>query len=893
MVWAKFRSLVTGLLRRSRVETGMTQELRFHVDARANDLVARGVSRKEASRQARLEFGSVEKYKEEVRRARGLRLFDELRSDLTYAVRMIRKNPGFAVTAIVTLALGIGMNTAIFSLFEAVLLRPLAVAHPEQIVSVYTSDYSSGGYGASSYPDFQDFRQRTRSLAGIAAYRSAQLSMNAGADTELISVEAVSGNYFSVLGVAIVQGRSLVESDDQEGASPAAVISHAFWSRRFNSDPGVVGREIQLNGRPFTIVGVAGRKYSGARRPFSADLWMPTNGLGEVTPAASLNLTNRGSRGWSLIGRLREGFTPVPAQAEFDLIARQLYETYPQEWRNIRNEGRTLSIVPERDTRVPPEMSGPVGAFMMVLMSLVGVVLLTACANVANLLLARGASRAREIGVRLALGCGRGRLIRQLLTESVFLALGGGVLGIAVATWIMRILSSFKPPLPLPIVIDLQLNTSVLIFTIGLSLMTGVMFGLVPALHAVRENIGLVLKDETPVGSTRRARLRSVFVAAQIACSIFLLIGAGLFVRSLQRAGSIDVGFDPSNLIVMTLNPALQGYDEARGREFYENVIERVAVLPSVESVSLAARLPLGLGGARRGTAIEGYEPRPGEDTETAYNIVAPEYFEIMRIPIARGRSFTAADRPGAPLVIIVNEAFARRYWPAQDAIGKRVSANGPQGPFREVVGVARTGKYNTLAEEPRPFYYLPLWQLYQPALTLHVKTEGDPVAMLLSVRDAVRSSDAKVPVFDIKTMDDQMLIPLLPARLAGTLLGAFGAIALLLACIGIYGVMAYSVAQRTREIGVRVALGAQGRDLLRLVFGDALRLIAIGLFFGVSAAMALTRLVAFLLYGVTPTDPIAFTAAIAILVCTAFLACYIPARRAMRIDPVAALRSE
>jgi predicted permease len=893
MWFAKICSLARGLFARRRVENDMTQEVLFHIEARASDLMSRGIDRHEAHRRARIEFGSVEKYKEETRHARGLRLFDALRGDLRYAVRMARKDPGFAATVIITLALGIGLNTTIFSLFEAVLLRPLAVDNPDQIVSVYTSDFSSTDYGASSYPDYQDFRLQARSLADIAAYRSVPFSMNVGEGTELISAEAVSGSYFSLLRVAAARGRLLTESDDREGAAAVAVISHGLWARRFNNDAGVVGREVQLNGRPFTVIGIADRKYLGADRPFSTDLWISVNGLGAVNPDALRNLNSRESRGWRLIGRLRQGSGSSEAQAEFNLIASRLFASYPKEWRNIQNQGRTISIVAERNARVPPEMGGAVGGFMTLLMVVVGVVLLTACANVANLLLARGATRAREVGVRLALGCGRERLIRQLMTENVLLAVAGGTAGIVLAAWLISVLESFKSALPRAIAIDLQLNTNVLLFTFSLSLLTGVVFSLAPALHAVRKNILPVLKDETAPGPVRRSRLRSAFVVAQIACSIFLLIGAGLFGRSLQRAGSIDVGFDPSNIVVMTLNPTLQGYDEARGRTLYENVIERVSALPGAESVSLALSLPLGLSGSRRGTAIEGYQPRPGEDTETAYNIVAPQYFETMRMPIVRGRSFRDDDGPGSPPVIIVNEAFARRYWLDEDPIGKRVSANGTAGPFREVIGVVRTGKYSTLGEEPRPFYYLPVWQFYRPTLTLHVKTAGDPVAMLPSVRAAVSSIDANVPIFDIKTMDDQMLVPLLPARLAGILLGAFGALAVLLASVGIYGVMAYSVAQRTREIGVRIAVGAQSRDLLRLVFGHALRLIAIGLVFGVSAALALTRLVAFLLYGITPTDPIAFAGAIAVLVSTALLACYVPARRAMRTDPVTALRSE
>jgi predicted permease len=871
----------------------MSDELRFHIETRARDLMSRGIGQRDAHRQARIEFGSVEKYKEEVRHARGLRLLDELRADIGYAVRTLLASRGFAFTAIVTLALGIGLNTAIFSIVEAVLFRPLTAADPDSIVTVYTSDFSSTQYGASSFPDYQAFREQSRTVSAITAYRGRGFSLTAGSDTELISAEIVLGNYFPMLGVNAARGRLLLESDDQADAPAVMVISHALWTRRFSNDPGIIGRDVQLNGRPFTIAGVVDAAYGGARRPFSVDAWIPLSAATVVDPAVGNSLPNRGSRGWSVIGRLTAGVAAAEAQSEFDVVAAQLYASYPEEWRNIRNSGRTVSIVAESGNRVPPDMRGPIGGFMALLMIVVGFVLLTACANVANLLLARSTGRGREIGIRLALGCGRNRLIRQLLTENVMLSLAGGALGILMALGVIRALADFRPPMSQPIFVDLQLNTTVLAFAFIISLLTGVVFGLVPALHAVRRDVVPVLKQGTPVDPTGRFRLRAIFVVAQIACSTLLLIGAGLFVRSLQNATAIDIGFEPSNIVLMSLNPALVGYDQARGSVLYENVVRRVRALRGVQSATLAAAVPLNLFSSRRGTSIEGYQPRPGEDTETAYNIVAPQYFETMGIGFLRGRSFSDADRTGAPPAIIVNEAFSERYWPGRDPLGRRVSVNGPDGPFREVVGVTRTGKYNTLGEDPRPYLYVPLAQQYNPALILHVKTAGDSSNLVLSIRDTIRSLDRTIPVFDIKTMDEHMMLPLLPARAAGTVLAAFGVLALVLASVGIYGVMAFSVAQRTREIGVRVALGAQRGELLRLVFGNALRLIVMGLAIGISGAIALARMVTFLLYGISASDPTAFAGAIVILTGTALAACYIPARRAMRIDPVAALRSE
>lgn len=817
---------------------------------------------------------------------------ESLLRDFRYGARLLVRNPGFALAAVVSLGLGIGANTAIFSLLDAILLRPLPVPRPHEIVAIYTSDFSSTQYGSSSYPDYVDFK-RADVLQGLAAFQMTQVSMKAGVDTEMAFAEMVSGGYFSTLGVSAARGRALAESDDGSAAPLVTVISNGLWMRRFASDPGVVGRTLSFNGQPFTIVGVAPPEFTGAPRGLSIDAWIPIAASRALTPSRGDWTTQRGSRGLLLLGRLRPGVSVAQAQAAFDVIAAQLYAAYPRQWRTIRNTGRAVSVVSERDSRVHPDLTRPVAGFMALLMVVVGLVLLTACANVANLLLARGTGRSREIGVRLAMGAGRGRLIRQLLTESVLLASAGGIFGILVAVWVMSTLTSFTPPVPVPIALDLQLNATVMVFAVALSIVTGVLFGLAPALHASRANIVPVLKDDTSAARGRRSRLRSAFVVAQVACSMLLLVGASLFVRSLQRARAIDIGFDPSNMIVLSLNPALQGYDEARGRALFERLLDRIRAVPGVRSVALAESVPLELGGSRRGTVIEGYQPQPGEDTETAYNVVGAGYFETMGIPLVRGRSLSDADRSGSLPVVIVNEAFARRYWSGADPLGKRISANGNAGPFREVIGVVPTGKYRTLGEEPRPFYYLPLAQEYHGAVTLHVKVVSNPRDVLPTVRDAIRSVDASVPVFDAKTMEDQLLVALLPARLAGTLLGAFGIVALLLASVGIYGVMSYSVAQRTREMGVRMALGAAGGDLLRLVVGEGARLTAVGTAIGLAAAIGITRFVASLLYGISPTDVAAFVFASAVLTATALLACYIPARRAIRIDPVVALRYE
>jgi putative ABC transport system permease protein len=888
-------------------EAEIVDELSQHLEDRYRELIAGGASHEDATRVALADFQSgnvLAQMMASLRQAHvppsiapgtpAGQLFADLVRDVRYGLRVMAAKPGFTTVAVLSLALGIGANTAVFSLLDAVLLRPRPVSHPEQIVSVYTSDFSSTTYGSSSYPDYLDFRQRGSGVMDIAAYRYAEVSMSAGTDTEIAFAETVSGNYFPLLGIRATAGRLLGKDDDRPQAPPVAVISHALWMRRFAADPGVLGRTLQVNGRPFTIIGVVERTYTGAQRGLSVDAWVSIAASKHLTRTPSTWTEQRGSRGLSLIGRLRAGVSITQAQAAFDLIAAQLYATYAGEWRTIRGAGRAVSVVSERSSRVHPDLGRPVAGFMALLMSAVALVLLTACANIANLLLARGTVRTREIGVRLALGADRSRLVRQLLTESLMLALLGGVFGLLVAVWVMHALETFKPAVAVPVALDLGLVPSVLAFTAGLAGATGLLVGLAPALHASRTAIVPVLKDDGPSGRPRRSRLRAAFIVAQVACSTLLLIGALLFIRSLQQARAIDVGFDPSYMVVMSVNPELQGYDEPRARELYGRLLSTVGGVPGVSSVSLAANAPLGPGGSpRRATVIEGYQPQPGEDTETAYNIVGPRYFDTMRITLRRGRSFTDADGPNAPPVVIVNDAFARRYWPDGDPLGKQLSVNGSEGPFREVVGVVRTGKYNTLGEEPRPLYYLPLLQEYQGDVVLHVRTNTDPRALIAPVRDAIRRVDAAVPVFDMKTMDDHLLIALLPARLAGTLLGASGMLAVLLAAVGIYGVMAYSVAQRTREIGVRMALGASGRQLLVLVIGEGARLTGAGLAIGIVAAVGLTRLLSSLLYGIRPGDLVSFIGAALVLTASAVLACYIPARRATRVDPLVALRAE
>jgi predicted permease len=821
--------------------------------------------------------------------------------DLRYGALMLWKQPGFTLIIALTLSLGIGANGVIFSLVNALLLRPLPVEKPEELAAVYTSDFSSGDFGASSYPDYVDFRDSNRVFAGLVAYQPQPLSLNIDGTNERMFGDIVSGNYFSALGLKPALGRGfLPEEDRTPGERAVAVISHKLWQTRFGGDPATVGRSVKINGHPFTIVGVAPEKYVGLLRGFAADWWIPAMMMRQAAPGSD-NLTERGNRSFLVMGRMKRGVTLQQAQADFNSVAAQLYKEWPQHWENIRRQSRSVTLTPENESRLMPDMRMPIVIFMALLMSVAGLVLLIACANIANLLLSRGTARRREIAIRLALGAGRWRLIRQLLTESVLLAMIGGGAGLLLAVWGADLLMTFKPPLPFPIELDLQGDWRVFGFMFGLSLLTGIVFGLTPALAASRPDVIGSLKDETGAANTagHRGRLRGALVVTQVALSLLLLICAGLFLRSLRNASSIDPGFDADNLLALSMDLQLQGYDETKGRNFTDQLLDRVRSLPGVVSASLTDELPLGLyGGARRSMTIEGYTAQPGESSEINSSFVSPGYFETLRIPLLQGRTFQNQDNANAPGVALINEAFARRYWPGQQPLGKRIQMGAVRSgvndaPYITVVGVVKDGKYATLGEEATPFIYLNLAQSYGPSPTLIARTRGNPLDSLPAVRGEAAALDKNLPLYDVKTMRQHLGLALAPARLAGSVLGVFGLVALTLAAAGIYGVMAYSVAQRTREIGIRMALGANARDVLRLVARQGMTLVLIGMAIGLTAALAMTQLLKSLLFGVSATDPLTFGAIALLLAAVALLACWIPARRATKVDPMVALRTE
>src|SRR5215213_4961613 len=803
--------------------------------------------------------------------------------DLRYGVRMIAKAPGFTLLAVLALALGICANTTIFSLINGLLLRPLTgVKDPDRLVSVYTSDYSSGLYGTSSYPDYIDFCNQADAFENVAAH--SRTVMNASGETDIESLPGafVTSNYFETLGVKIQLGSTLQSSGDQ-----SVVISNSLWQRRYNSDPAVVGRTLSLDDKPYTIAGVTDPGFRGLRFGLPPEFWLPMT-------TDNLVSSERGNRGIEVIGRLKPGVTVAHAQTQMTTIAARLAQAYPET--NLGtlerpNEPRPVTVA--REAWLGPEARAGMLRVSFLLFVVVGLVLLIACANVANLLLARASGRRREIAVRLALGASRFRLVRQLLTESFLLALLGGVVGLIATQWSSSSLPKFFPENAVAGV-DLSIDWNVLVFTLGVTILTGVLFGLVPALQATRLNLLPSLKDDAGAQGRRLRRLglRDVLVISQLAMSLVLLISAALFVRSLQRAVTFDPGFAARNLIFASIEPRpTKLKNQQQIHLFYQETLERIRTLPGVQSASLSFIIPLTGGGYRRFTELEGYQPQPNEDTELNTNIIGPKFFETMGIPLLAGRDFTEQDNQGGPLVVIVNEELARRYF-GGNALGKRLKF-GTDSPFREIVGVVRTAKYRNLREQALPFMYVPMGQDLQPAMTLMVRTAGDPSLVAGPLSNELRALKEEVQASPVRTMDDLIGSQLAGDRMIAVLLSVFGGGALLLAAIGIYGVMAYSAAQRTREIGIRIALGAEQRDILKLIVGQGMVLIAIGAAFGLALALAATRVLESLLFGVSATDPLTFTVVLVVLVGVALLACYLPARRATKVDPLVALRYE
>ncbi len=806
--------------------------------------------------------------------------------DLRYSLRTLLKKPGFTLTVVFTLALGIGANATIFTWIKAVLLASLpGIEQPEKLVEIWGATRNNSAL-SSSYVDYLDYRDQNKVLSGLIAHQVLPLNLGRSEKPERVWGAIVSGNYFDVLGVRALIGRTfLPEEDRTPNTHPVVVIGYGLWERRFGADPNVLGRTITLNEHDFTVIGVAPKDFASPFAGLALDVWTPVM-MKDYVARPHFSLTDRGSRWLMVMGRLKPGATVPQAQANIAAIASHLEQEYPQ-----TNEQMGVAVYSVLQS--PFSLKQDMRPALAILMAAVAVVLLIACANVANLLLARAASRRKEIAVRLALGGSRGRLVRQMLTESFVLASLGAALGLAIAFWTARSLAAFLPPYASRASFDTRPDAVVFAFTLGLTVITTLLFGLAPTLHASKQDLVTAMKDNAAtVGrGPRKVSLRHVLVVAQVALSMVALISAGLFVRSLQEAYKADPGFDPHGVLLASFDPFLSGYDESRGREFYRRLVERIRTIPGIQSVTLARRLPLTDGGiAFANVAIDGYAPAKDEDMRLNYETVGPQYFQTMRIPFVHGRDFDERDQEGAPGVVIVNETMARRYWPGGEALGRRLKLT---KDWLVIVGIAKDVKYRSLKEAPQPFLYLPLLQDYRSNMILVARTTIEPEKMSQSVRAEVAALDPGIPIFDFKTLEEHVGISLFLQRMAATLLSIFGLLALSLAAIGLYGVMAYAVSQRTRELGIRISVGAERRDIFKLILGQGLAISVVGLLAGMVAAVAVTRLTARLLYGISATDPVTFIVIALLLLCVTLLACYFPARRATKVDPMIALRFE
>jgi predicted permease len=817
--------------------------------------------------------------------------------DLRYSARMLFRQPGFTLVAVLSIAVGIAANTSVFTLVNAMLFKPMPVAEPERLVALYTLEPNSEMPRAFSFADYKDYRDHNDVFSDLFVHYNVSLSLkNRDDKAELISGELVTGNYFTGLGLMPALGRLFTPDDDRVlGGHPLAVMNHSFWQRRFGADPNIIGRVVRLNGHDFTVTGVARQGFSGTRfLGYIPDVWLPFSMHAQVVRGSEAWQTARGNAQFNVNGRLKPGVTIEQATAAMNVYARQLAAAWPQ-----TNANQSIGMVPAGNKTQPAiTLMGflPVAAGLM--MGIVSLVLLVACANVANLLLARASARRREIAVRLAIGASRWRLVRQLLIESVLLALAGGGLGLLLAQWLTSWLPAATPRLDFATIdfnYDLGLDRRVLGFTLAASLLTGLIFGLLPAWQASKSDLVSTLKGDAPMTTGRRRfHLRDLLVVGQVALSLMLLVGAGLFVKSMFYAQAMNPGFESRQILLANVNVGLHGYDETRGREFYQRVIERIKTLPGVEAASVGNWLPLGPDNNGTTVNVEGYVPQyANERIKIGFTVAGPDYFETMKTPIVQGRGFTVTDDENAPRVVVVNETMARRFWPQQNAIGKRLRLSDAAEPVYEVIGVARDGKYYLLGEAATEFMFLPLRQHYSGEATLIARTSVSPESVAALLRQEVAALDSELPVVGARTMPEYLdRLLSMPKSVAG-LVGAFGLIALLLAAIGLYGVMSYAVAQRTREIGIRMALGFSATTIFGLILKQGLQLALVGVGMGLVSAFGLTRLLRSLLYGVSATDPLTFAGIAVLLTLIALLACWLPARRATKVDPMIALRCE
>jgi len=877
----------------------LDDELRDHLARKTEEYVAQGMTREEAHRRARLDLGGIEQTKEKCRDARRVNLIQDFVQDLQFGLRVLRKSPGFTAVAVLTLALGIGANTAIFSLVDCLVLRPLPLSHPKQMVFLASTGKDGGTGTTFSYPDYLEIRKETRDVfSDVSALQMYQMDgLSVDGKSQPMWAFYVASNFFDLIDIKPALGRFMLPSEGQvAGAGPVLVLSYSYWKSRFNADPGIVGKKASVNGQPVTIIGVAPESFHGLNALLDTQGYLPVGMAAVLGDASNDFLTAREPR-FTLVARLKPDANLQQADSAMQVVSQRL---------TLQNAKADAWLTLRAIQLGPVSMSlGPAGPRILALASalfliLAASILVLACMNIASLCLVRAAARQREVTMRAALGATRGRLIRQLLTESLLLAALGCAAGIILGVGGSRSFSSISFHTALPIVLDFRFDWRVFLYALAAAALTTLLVGPVPALRTARGDVNKVLHEGGRTFSVSGHRLRGALVSAQVGGSLMLLIVAGLFTRSLENIQHSDLGFDPTHVLNLSIDPHEAGYDETHARSFFQTLLDRAHAIPGVQSASLAAAVPMGYYDYAAGLKVDGYEAPPNEGIPFAgYNAVTPDYFQTMRIPLLSGRDFRNSDTRDSQFVAIVNQSMADGFWRGQDPIGRRFSTTHDPSHSVEIIGVVKNsrGASSGLDDltEIHPFFYVPLAQHIHPIATLQARTAAAPEALAREMISLIHSLEPAMPVFDVQTMTDALDTwnGFLLFRFVAALAGALGTLGLLLAVVGVYGVISYAASQRTHEIGIRMALGAQPFQTLKMIFAQALAIVGVGVIAGVLAAAAMARLVGNLLIGVPPLDPLTYSAASLLLAAVALAASYLPARRAMRVDPMVALRHE
>ena len=880
----KFFHRLRALFRKEELDQELSDEMAFHLDKQIEQNLAAGMSAEEARYAALRRFGGVEQVKEECRDAWGVRFIDNLLKDIRFGLRMLRKNPGFTAVAVLSLALGIGANTTVFSIVDQLLLRPWPVKDPGRLVSVQTDWPQQPDFRQSSYPDYIDIRNQATAFADVMAYDDRGGFISGEGQGRQVSVEVVSQNYFAALGVSALLGRTFSPQPEQAAAEAHSVIvSYGLWQRYFRGDPSLPGKTTLLDGKEFAVVGIARQDFCGLRQEWTPDIWVTTGGWATMVPGEERAYAMRGNRALYLAGRLRPGAQLSEARAQLQTLAKRLALAFPSTNQDVKFLAYPASEVSRGEME-----------WGIYLMAMVGLVLLISCANVANLLLAQTDRRQREITMRKALGAGRWRLARQLLTEGLVLSLTGGLLGVLLASWLMKLVPALAPGLSET---NLMLDGRVFLFTAAISVLTALIFGLAPGIRAAKCDLVTVLKGEGPRAGWAMGPFpfRSLLVSGEIALSVILLSGSALLLRSFQQSQRINPGFDSKkNVVILSVAPPpLYGYGRAQAAAFYPALAARVETVPGVIRASYARRLPLtnSEGGETQNVIVPGVQPPAGTDHfKIRYDIVSPKFFATLGTRLMAGREFNESDRPSGAPVVIINDAMARSFWPDQNSLGKSIQID---KKLYQIIGVVKAGTYVSLHETAQPYLFLPFTQVGSFECVFFVETSADPRALVPNILKEAATLDKHLPIVDAVTFKEYMQEVLSGERSTASLLVCLSILGMFLAAVGLYAAVAYLVSRRTHEIGIRMALGARRGDLLRLVLAQGLGLSALGAAVGLAGALAASRLMSGFLYGVRPTDPLCYAASILVAISAALLASYIPARRATKVDPMVALRYE